>query len=82
MWMKEPLAVLFYEDYMINRDEEKKFYDEIDTLKKEIEDLEEKVRDKRWRENLEDRIYDLKREKKKLEYELAGKDPSSIPMFL
>jgi uncharacterized coiled-coil DUF342 family protein len=73
---------VFYEDYMLNSEEEKKFYAEIDSLKKEINDLENQVRDKRWRENLEDRIYDLKRKKKKLEYELAGKDPSTVPMFL
>lgn len=67
---------------MINTEEEKKFYSEIDSLKKQIEDLEDKVRQKRWREDLEDRIYNLKRKKKQLEYELAGKDPSTVPMFL
>ena len=81
MWMKEPLAVFFYEDYMVNREEEKKFYNEMDTLKKEIEELEAKVREKRWRQNLEERVYDLKRKKKELEYELAGKDPSTVPLF-
>lgn len=79
--MKEPPAVFFYEDYMLNREQEKKFYAEIDSLKKEINALEEKVRDKRWRENLEDRIYDLKRKKKQLEYELEGKDPSTVPLI-
>lgn len=80
--MKEPLAVLFYEDYMLNRQEEKKFYDQIDKLKNEIKDLEAKVSEKRERETLEERIYLLKRQKKQLEYQLEGKDPSMVPMFL
>lgn len=73
---------VFYEDYMLNRQEEKKFYDQIDKLKNEIKDLEAKVSEKRERETLEERIYLLKRQKKQLEYQLEGKDPSTVPMFL
>lgn len=79
--MEVPPAVFFYEDYMLNREKEKEFYAEIDSLKKEINALEEKVRDKRSQENLKDRIYLLKRKKKQLEYELEGKDPSTVPLI-
>lgn len=66
---------------MLTKEEEKKYYDKMDTLKEEINVLEEKVRQKRWRHNLKERVYILERKKKELEYELEGKDPSTVPIF-